>query len=163
MELAVQTARYPDGRLAGQAAAALLALDGFEPGAPATVYRPRATSGRCVGVRRLDALDGVIDIGGLSVCGVDELLLGLGAHVLPRPGCEAAVTPLSEVELVELAVEAALRRQLTDLERLAHIIDVARPNRPGRPVLRAVLAQRPRVHHPPRATWRRASPRCCDV
>lgn len=143
LELAAQTARYPDGRLAGEAAAALLGLDGFDPGAPVTVYRPRTSSGRTAGVRRLDALDGVIDIDGLPVCSVDELLLGLGAEVTPRPGCDAAVEPLSEVELVELAVEAALRRELTTIARLTDIVGLARPNRPGRPELRVVLGQRP--------------------
>ena len=35
--LAARTARYPDGRLAGQGAAALVGLDGFDPGSPPTI------------------------------------------------------------------------------------------------------------------------------
>ncbi|MCC6437674.1 MAG: DUF559 domain-containing protein [Acidimicrobiales bacterium] len=141
--LAARTARYPDGRLAGQGAAALVGLDGFDPGSPPTIYRPPGTSGRGPGVRRLELIEDPVEVMGLNVCGVGELLLGLGAELVRRPGCRGAIRALDPVELVELAVEAALRRGLTDLDRLRDVVRASRPNRPGRGVLAQVLAERP--------------------
>lgn len=48
-------------------------------------------------------------VGADLMCGIGELLLGLGAEVDRRAGCPGAIRPLDHVELVELAVEAALR------------------------------------------------------
>ena len=62
---------------------------------------------------------------------------------MPRPGCAAAHTSLDAVELVELAVEAALRLELTTVERLRDICHDAARNRPGRAVLQEVLRIRP--------------------
>ena len=141
-ELASLAVRYPGGRLAGQAAAALYWLDGFDVGAPPTIYRDRKASARGGPVRRLDQLEETEQLGDLEVCGVGELLLGLGAEVEPRPGCAAATALLDRVELVELAVEAALRKELVTIERLERLVATTR-TRPGRAELAQVLAMRP--------------------
>ncbi len=142
-QLIAHIGQYPDGRLAGPAAAALMGLDGFDPGATPVLYRPPGVSARGRSVRRLEPLADPVDIAGLAVCGVDELLVGLGAEVVARPGCAAASTSLDPVELLELAVESALRRGLTSIERLQQVVAAARPNRPGRALLIQLLAHRP--------------------
>ncbi len=135
--------RYPDGRIAGETAAALFSLDGFDPGAPALLYRPLTTSGRHVLVRRRVELADPVWMGEIRVCGVEELLVGLGAEVRPRPGCAAARTVLDNVDLVELALESALRLGLTDIDRLESTLRNTPRNRPGRSVLALLLAHRP--------------------
>jgi very-short-patch-repair endonuclease len=158
-ELAALCARYPDGRIGGEAGAALLGLDGFDPGAPACILRPRSASGRGDRVRRIDPLEDPSFLCGLPVCDPGELLLGLGADITPRPGCAAGRQVLDPVDLVELAVEAALRRGLVDLDTLERLV-TAHTRRAGRAILVQVLAMRPPGARP---TESYAETRCCQV
>ncbi|MFN0029550.1 MAG: hypothetical protein ACKV2O_20545 [Acidimicrobiales bacterium] len=107
------------------------------------MYRPLRGSGRHPLVRRRAELTEPVSLGELRVCGVEELLIGLGAEVRPRPGCAAARTMRDPVELLELVLESALRLELTDLDRLAAALRNTPRNRPGRSVLALLLANRP--------------------
>ncbi len=141
-DVAIACARRPDAAVCGETAAALRSLDGFAPGAPITLWtEPSGSPGR--GVRRITRLGPVAQISGLPATDIDETLLDLGASLTPRPGCHGATRPLDPVELVELAVEDALRRGLTTVDRLREVVAAANRSRPGRRVLAAVLADRP--------------------
>ena len=94
-------------------------------------------------MRRRRALQPPNTVGRLVVASVEDTLLGLGEDLTPRPGCTAADAPLDAELLVELAVEAALRAGLTTIERLAEVVAATDGRRPGRGVLREVLARRP--------------------
>ncbi|MEZ5234259.1 MAG: hypothetical protein R2749_16365 [Acidimicrobiales bacterium] len=141
-DAAIACARHPDAVLHGQAAAAALELDGFEPGVPITVAVPPAASGRG-NVRRLVELAPPVTVHGLPVSSAGQTLVDLGAGLTPRPGCAAAAEPLAAIDLVELALECALRRGLTDLEVLDALLRRASRSRPGRSVLTAALRRRP--------------------
>lgn len=134
---------HPQAVIAGAAAAAVYELDGFEPPQPIRLQAPRPTSSTSPAVRRRRALQPPNTIGRLVVASVEDTLLGLGEDLAPRPGCAAAPAPLDAELLVELAVEAALRRGLTTLERLTDAVAATDARRPGREVLRRVLAARP--------------------
>src|SRR5687768_12775588 len=129
-----------DGVLAGQAAAALHDLDGYDPGAPISLAVSPTRSSRS-SARRSDLLRPPVRIGPVDVMAVEEALLGLGAVTTPRPGCAAASHDLAPSELVELAVEAALRKGVVTVEALRSIALEGR-RRPGAATLAAVLERR---------------------
>jgi hypothetical protein len=139
-QIAIAAARFPRGVITGEAAAALHGLDGFDPGCvPVTIAVGHRSSSHTAPRRRL--LLAPQRFGTVAVTAVDETLLGLGAVARPRPGCRAATEVLGAVDLVELAVESALRSRLVTPSSLADVIDVA-GTRPGRRALAAVLARR---------------------
>jgi hypothetical protein len=137
--LAIATACVPDAVVVGQAAAALHRFDGFDPGAPITLAVGTNRSSRAP-AQRLTFLQPPHEVGHLRVLAPEETLLGLGASA-PRPGCRAASRVLSPDELVELAVESALREGQVTTASLGDVLAAGR-NRRGRQVLAAVLARR---------------------
>ena len=141
-ELLVAQALHPDGRIGGQAAAALYGLDGFDWSVPISVHVAPERSGRANGVRRFVALQDPETVKPFTVVGPDETLLGLGEGLMRRPGCRAATRKLAPEDLVELAVEAALRKRLVTIESLTEIVRVG-TRRPGRALLQEVLDRRP--------------------
>jgi hypothetical protein len=82
-------------------------------------------------------------VGGVWCTSPGETLLGLAADLAPRPGCAAARRSLPVVDLVELALEAALRRDLVTLPGLVDLCAAADGRRPGRDVLLSALARWP--------------------
>jgi len=158
-DIAIACARRPDAVVCGPTAAALRDLDGFAPGCPITLAaEPSAAAGP--GIRRVQRLDPVATVGGFPATGIDETLLDLGTSLISRPGCAGARQPLDATELVELAVEDALRRGLTTIDRLHAIVAAANRARPGRGVLAAVLTQRP-TDTPPTESY--LETRCLQV
>ena len=135
----------PSGaRVGGAAAAHLRQLDGFDDWRPPLTIDAPATAGhRRGGVRRLTRLGPAVTVAGLPTSSIEQTLLRLGAGLAPRPGCVAARAMLPAVDLVELAVECALRRRLTSVASLQAATDAAGRRTPGRRVLRAVLTRRP--------------------
>lgn len=142
-DVAILARLHGQAVVAGQSAAALLGLDGFEPPVPILLHAPRGSASASPLIRRRDLLAPPIAIEGLPVISVEEVLLGLAETVTPRPGCAAASRRLCSSELVELALEDALRRGLTSLERLGQLVATTTDRRPGRSVLRTVLRRRP--------------------
>ncbi|MEZ5235996.1 MAG: type IV toxin-antitoxin system AbiEi family antitoxin domain-containing protein [Acidimicrobiales bacterium] len=141
-DVAVQAQLHPQATVSGQAAAAVLGLDGFDPPVPISVVAPSDRHGGA-GVRRRRSVEAPLEVRGLWVTAVEDTLLTLAEDLSARPGCAAAGSPLDPFELVELAVECALRRELTTIERLRDAVAATTARRPGRAVLCAVLAVRP--------------------
>ena len=147
-QVAAMALKHPQGVFCGQSAAALLGLDGFDPPAPLQLQlAPGGASGLVFGLRR-QLLAPPIQINGVAATSVEETLLGLGEALTARPGCGAAVQVLDPDQLVELAVEDALRRGLTTTERLSDTMAMALARRAGTAVLGRVLAGRPRGARP---------------
>ena len=133
-----------DAALCRQAAAAIYRLDGFDWGrVPLTVAANRGALRRNPGYRRRSTLEPVNNDLELPLTGPGQTMLELAAELAPRPGCAAARDVLCAEDLVELALETALRNRLVTLEQLDDLIDATGRRWPGRPVLRAVLARRP--------------------
>ncbi len=139
----VAAAAATGGRIAGQTAAALYSLDGFDPGlVPIELNVPRGSAARRPGVRVRRMLEDARTVNRITVTGPAETLVDLAADLRPRPGCAAATKRLDAFDLVELAVECALHNELVTIADLRAIARRA-GNRPGAQVLREVLAQRP--------------------
>ncbi|MDH4147286.1 MAG: type IV toxin-antitoxin system AbiEi family antitoxin domain-containing protein [Acidimicrobiia bacterium] len=139
----------PGDTLTGESAAGMLSLDGFQPGdfvraGPVALQLPQSGSARWPGGRRLARLAAPTTAAGLPISAVEEVLLAVADQPgpAPRPGCRAATTRLDVDELVELALEDALRRELVTLASLAEVIEAASWRRPGAAVLDAVLRRR---------------------
>ncbi len=150
--VAARSALHPHAVLWGQAAAAWRELDGFDPPVPVQWRVPRNASNSHAYLVRRDMRLPPSDLGGLAVAHPAETLLHLGAGLAPRPGCAAARTSLPAALLVELAVEDALRRELTTVAELADLVASTTNRTPGRAVLAAVLAGRP-VGAPPTESY----------
>ncbi len=142
-DAAAALARRPDGALSGAAAAAAYGLDGFAVGEPITTSVSAQCSGRGPGVRRRARLEPPASVHGLTVTGINETLIDLGDRLAPRAGCGAARTLLPAADRVELALEDALRRELTSLDELELVLSAAPRSRPGRATWRTVLRRRP--------------------
>ncbi len=142
-ELAIACARRPDAVLCGPAAAAAYGLDGFDVGEPAALAIAPATSTRDERTVRRIRLLPPCTVHGLPVAAPGEALVDLGGMVTARPGGRAARAVLDPVDLGELAVESALRQELTSIEELQEVVARANRSRPGRRELAAVLARRP--------------------
>ncbi len=141
-DVAARAVRHPRAPVTGQAAAVLYGLDGFEPGVRIDLAVRRAAN-TPTSSRRRQALGDPESVGGVMVSSVEEVLVDLGDRLARRPGCRAAITRLAPEDLVELALEAALRRPLTTLERVHEICLAAAPHPPGRAVLAQALERRP--------------------
>jgi very-short-patch-repair endonuclease len=142
-DVAVAAVDGPHVVLTGQAAAALSGFDGFEPGVPIAVQVAPSTAVARPRARRLRRLEPPERVSGIWCTSPGETLLGLAADLRPRPGCSAASRRLPAVDLVELAVEPALRNGLVTIDGLAELCARADAKRPGRAVLLDVLDRRP--------------------
>lgn len=152
----------PDAAVSRSAAARLHGLDGFAPrraqptaaGQLGALLHERKTiagrvpsvnvpvsSGRRVGVHRIQTLEQVRTVAGLCVTGVAQTLIELGAGLLEvrSPGGHR----LRAEDLVELALESALHQRLTTLEHISDLLNSVGPSHSGAAVLRRVLALRP--------------------
>ena len=145
----VALAAHPGGTVTGVAAAMILGLDGFQvgdlaPERPAAVQLGPTASARRGTVTRARRVGPVHRVGSVDLSAVEDILLALGGSPgpVPRPGCAAASRPLGIHELVELAVEDALRRGYVTLGSLHDAVRAARAQRPGRDVLARILAER---------------------
>ncbi len=143
-QVRVELARH--GRtavLARQGAAALRGLDGFEPPVPITVNvahgHPTGSARRARPVGEQTTTDGI------PTTSIEQTLLELGIGLRPRPGCTIAgwdlPTPRVE-QLVELALESALRHGLVDQRSLWNLVGTLPKQRRGRDLLEALLLQR---------------------
>ncbi len=151
-DLAAKARAHPHGWFAGQTAAALHQLDGFDPPTPIDRHVPRR-SASTAHLKRRAALWPPTDRHGWPVASVEDTLLGLGDALTDRPGCAAASMALEPELLVELAVEASLRRSLTTLSRLHESLHATTNRRAGRALLASVLAVRP--DEPPTGSYPR--------
>jgi len=122
-----------DAALTGAAAAMVWTLDGFDEPGPITVVVPRRR--RAAGAQRRALLEPPEVVGGLRVTAIVDTLVDLGT-VPARPR-------LRVDELVELALEDALRRHLVDIDTVAEQIATSPNNRTGAAALREVLDRRP--------------------
>lgn len=138
-------AKHPSARIGGQTAAALRGLDGFDPGVPITLSTTRDHNLRTSEVRRRDRIGDTIDQDGLTICSIEETMVDLADGLRPRPGCRAASRPLPPIDLVELAIEAALRNELTTFGELVEAAASVRRHRAGAVVLAEALARRGNV------------------
>ncbi|HUF31894.1 MAG TPA: type IV toxin-antitoxin system AbiEi family antitoxin domain-containing protein [Acidimicrobiales bacterium] len=121
----------PAAVLSHRGAARVLELDGVD-GSHAEVTVPPSTHLRADGVHRSADLASheVIVVGGLRTTDATRTLCDLGA--------------VCSLDVVEQALESALRRRLTSLPRLRWRIEaLARSGRSGPPQLRLVLDRRP--------------------
>lgn len=132
---------HPAGRVAGQAALALHQLDGFDQPVPIWIAVPPSSTGRGT-TRRREALGPPVLIEGVRVAAIEEAMVDAGADLAPRPGCAAAAVELPATDLVELAVEAALRLGLTTFAAMVEAAEAAAQSRPGRRTLATVLQRR---------------------
>lgn len=142
-DLHAAVALHRQAMITGPSAAAVYELDGFDPPQPILLQASRTSSSAASDVRRRRALQPPNTVGVLTVASVEDVLLDLGENLAPRPGCAGASAPLAADLLVELAVESALRDALTTVERLGDVVAATDARRPGREVLRTVLARRP--------------------
>ena len=135
----------PDGLVAGAAAAALYGLDGFDhrtsPAVeiPASQRLARTAAGH---VRRTRHPQTPEWIGCFPVASVASVLAGLGEGLAPLRRWRGDRTPIDREDLVELALECALRRGLLSLDHVASAAWTTNACR-GCQVLRTVLARRP--------------------
>lgn len=144
--LAAAIARFEPAMVFGQSAAASFDLDAFRFGCvPLQIAIPH-DRGWCrhpkVQVVRTRCWAPPTMVADLPVQPVVDVLLSLGGHTRPRlpaAGCGWAATV---DELVELAVESALRRRLCHLDDLRNAAESAPKQRPGRAQLARVLARR---------------------
>ncbi len=134
-----------DAALSRQAAAALYELDGFDSGrVPLTASVHRGSVGADPAFHLRASLEAPEKQQTLPVTAAGQTLLELGAELIPRPGCAAATRVLPPQDLVELGVEAAVRKKLVTIEGLEDLVARTGSRRAGRATLRAVLARRPK-------------------
>ncbi|MFN0026425.1 MAG: hypothetical protein ACKV2O_04450 [Acidimicrobiales bacterium] len=129
--------------VARSSAAALWCLDGFEPPVPITVNTDPRSGLRHAGVRRVTPIEPFETIAGFPVTGIGQTLIELGAGLAARPGARNDPTKLTADELVELAVESALREALTTEADLLDLLARVDGRRRGAAVLQRVLERRP--------------------
>ncbi|MDH4144621.1 MAG: type IV toxin-antitoxin system AbiEi family antitoxin domain-containing protein [Acidimicrobiia bacterium] len=134
----------PDAALSGRAAAAAWGLDGFEPDRePITVDVPPAAGCRRPWVRRVRMLEAADRVRGVPVTAASQTLLDLGGFVAPELVRRFGLDPLCPLDAVELALEAALRTGLVEMDELDGLTTRAGGARRGRASLMAILARRP--------------------
>ncbi|MDH4144611.1 MAG: hypothetical protein OEY23_05510 [Acidimicrobiia bacterium] len=145
----IALASHPSASVTGVSAAMVLGLDGFQADdlpieRPALVQLPQSASGRRAGARRRARLLPPVRWGTVDLSSVEEVLLELAGEPgpAPRPGCSAASRPLDVIELVELAVEDAIRRGIVSVESLRETVARCGTRRTGVRVLADVLALR---------------------
>ena len=124
----------PDAALAGRAAARLWQLDGFDRSTAVEVIVPLRSARRGFHLRRVDSIDASVVIDGLPAVGCAQTILDLGT--LPHLG------PLRPDELVEAAIESALRRGIFDGRSLLDHFGGADSRRAGSRVARQVVGRR---------------------
>ena len=134
----------PTAVLSRTTAAALWRLDGFEDRRElhANVARNATARGDAT-IHRVRDFHDIRTIDGLPVTGPSATLLELGAALSARPRFRGDADPLTPEDLVELALESALREQLADLDELGSLVRNTAPQHLGRRVLAAVLGRRP--------------------
>lgn len=137
----------PDAVLAKQAAAAALQLDGFDPPVPISVNVPTGSGRRGSGIHRRRPLDDPLVVGGLPVTSVAQTLAELGDGLTGRRMNGPAGRPgplVWPIDLIELAVESALRRYLVDEATLQEVVHLQPLQRPGIAALRDAVERRGR-------------------
>ena len=127
---------------ARSAAAAMWGLDGFEAPVPIELNTPVSSRHRQRGVHRVAPLEPIATLGGVDVTGIGQTLIELGAGVTRRRASANDPIPVRPDELVELAVESALRRRLTTEEDLLELLGRCGWYRGGAPMLEEVLERR---------------------
>lgn len=135
----------PDARLARAAAAALHRLDAWEPPVPISVNVPITSGRRGPNLHRTRPIGAPTEVNGLPVTSIEQTLVELGADLDRRRLCfgERLGPWLAPLDLVELAVESALRRLLISEATLCELAGLLPGRRPGLPVLAEVLRRRP--------------------
>ncbi len=134
----------PDGKLSRQAAAAVWGLDGFEVGAvPVECSVPRNQRPRLPGVYRPSTTEGSVIVDGLPVTPLCTTLLELGVDLMARWATAQQVQLLTPEDLVELALESALRNGRCSLQEVREVLGTVGRTHRGRAVLARVLARRP--------------------
>ena len=145
--LAVLVARTrPDGVVAGTAAACLYGLDGFDMAQPLRVDVPAQRRFTAVPhIQRTRDPAQSVAVGMFPVTSVARTLADIGDRLEPQSRWRDDVHPIPPVDLIELAVDCALRQGLVTMDQLTV---TARSRRPGAKLLCQVLARRP-VGTPP--------------
>ena len=135
----------PSAVLSRSTAAAVWGFDGFAQTRELHVNVARSSAARGEAtIHRVRRSFEIRMIDGLPVTGPAPTLLELGADLAPRLRFAGDTRPLSPPDLVELAVESALRRNLVELDDLTGVLREATAQHPGRAVLLEVLNRRPR-------------------
>lgn len=142
LALAVLSCR-PGLAVSRATAAALWGFDGFEPPTPIDLNAGRTTGHRRAAVHRVRALEPLVTIGELDVTGPGRTLLELGAGLHRRRASANEMLALRPDELVELALESALRNGVVTEEDLFDLLSRCGATRAGSPVLEQVLGRRP--------------------
>jgi len=102
-----------------------------------------SSPGRRAGVRRIRALEPGRTCRGLAVTAPAQTLLDLGAFVADGLDRGRGLRPLGAADVVELALEAALRAGLVQLDDVERLLIQAGRSRRGRRVVAEVLGRRP--------------------
>ena len=138
----------PDAVLARWSAARLWKLDGFtvRPADPPSLLPISVNVGRDAGrrgadVHRVPPLEHAAVEDGLRITGINQTLIEVGASLSPTTSPGGHV--LTPADQVELALETALHKKRTTIERVTRLVQACAPQREGASVLRAVLARRP--------------------
>ncbi len=141
---AALVAAGPDAVLSRQAAAAVWSLDGFEVGkVPIELNVPRRQHPRRAGTHRPVTANGSVLVSGVPVTPILTTLLELGAGLPERWATSQQLQLLTADDLVELAVESALRDERCNLASLLDEVSGAARSHPGGMVLGRVLDRRP--------------------
>lgn len=123
-------------------AAGLWGLDGFEPPTPIEVNVGRTGSHRSAGTHAVGGLEPPVTISGIAVSGLGQTLVELGAGLRGRRASTNDAAPVRPDELVELALESALRSGAVKEAELLDLL-ACHPMRRGARLLDEVLARRP--------------------
>jgi very-short-patch-repair endonuclease len=117
-------------------------MDGFEPPVAVEVNVPRGSSRRGSRVHRVPCPDAA-EVAGLPITAACQTLLEVGTELRPRARFPDDPRPIAPDELVELALESALRRGLVSEAELENAVALRPTARHGADVLAACLARRP--------------------
>ena len=139
----------PGSRFSRQCAAALWGLDGFEPPVAISVDVDRHRRARMANVHHPRTPRPAAWSAGLPVTDAVTTMVEMGAGLGPRNRWAGDLRPIAPIDLVELAVESALRLGLVDLIALA---DGASPAGWAPTLLAQVLDRRP-VDAPPTESY----------
>ncbi len=133
----------PDAVVARSAAAALRGWDGFEPPVPVALNVSRSCRPRGPHIHRPRHIEPPTTIGSFHVTSPAQTLLELGVGLVGRRGSLNDPRPLRPDELVELALEDALRQRLTSEGELLTLLARVDCRHEGAGRLLRVLERRP--------------------
>ncbi len=128
---------------ARSAAAAMWGLDGFEMPVPIELNTPVSSRHRQRGVHRVAPLEPLATLDGVDVTGIGQTLVELGAGLVRRRASDNDPIPVRPDELVELALESALREPLVTENELLELLAGCGWAKPGASMLAEVLQRRP--------------------